>query len=200
MVAKADRRDPEPFGSCPRDDARPERPVVSALLGLGSNLGDRLANLQRGLELLAAQDGVEIVRQSGFIETEPVGGPPQGRYLNGAVEILTTLAPRPLLDVLKRIELEAGRVRTVRNAPRTLDLDLLLYGDQMSTGPDLEIPHPRMLERAFVLEVLVRIAPTRTHPVSGRSLLEHWRELRRRVAPDGCDRGERRSESPGGTP
>lgn len=151
----------------------------SALLGLGSNLGDREGYLRRSLERLASEDGIEVVRVSRFIETEPVGGPPQGPFLNAAAELRTTLEPRALLETLQRVEAELGRVRRGRDEPRTIDLDLLLYDDRIVLEPDLVIPHPRMLERTFVLDVLVEIAPGRRHPATGRTVLEHWSELRR---------------------
>ncbi|MGQ9592800.1 MAG: 2-amino-4-hydroxy-6-hydroxymethyldihydropteridine diphosphokinase, partial [Planctomycetota bacterium] len=151
----------------------------SALVGLGSNLGDREGYLRRSLERLASEEGIEVVRVSRFIETEPVGGPPQGPFLNAAAELGTALEPRALLDVLLRVEAELGRVRRGPNEPRTIDLDLLLYDDRIVEEPGLVIPHPRMLGRAFVLEVLAEIAPGRRHPGSGRTVLEHWSELRR---------------------
>ncbi len=150
----------------------------SVLVALGSNLGDRAGNLRRGLELLAREPGVEVVRVSEVLETEPVGGPSQGPYLNTAAEVVTTLGPRDLLAAIHRTEAALGRVRTVRDGPRTLDLDILLFADEVVREPGLEIPHPRMLERSFVLDPLVRIAPDRRHPVTGRTVLEHWRDLR----------------------
>lgn len=149
----------------------------SVFLGLGSNLGDRERNLRRSLEVLSRREGIEVLRVSRILETKPVGGPPQGDFLNAAAEIRTTLGPRGLLEELKRIEGELGRVPGVRNGPRTIDLDILLYDDLSVEEPDLEIPHPRMLERAFVLDVLVEIAPQKRHPRSGRTIFEHWREL-----------------------
>jgi 2-amino-4-hydroxy-6-hydroxymethyldihydropteridine diphosphokinase len=147
---------------------------VSVLIGIGSNLGDRAANIRRGLALLERPPDVEIVRLSSVRETEPVGGPPQGRYLNAAAEARTTLAPLPLLDALLEVEAAVGRVRSVPNAPRELDLDLLLYGDRIIDLPRLQVPHPRLLERAFVLEPLAEIAPERLHPRTGASLHHHW--------------------------
>ena len=151
---------------------------VSAVLGVGSNLADRQANIARALDLLRAERGIEVLAVSRLIETDPAGGPPQGRYLNGAIEVRTRLEPRELLAALQRIESALGRVRAVRWGPRELDLDILLYGDRVVREPDLEVPHPRMLERAFVLEPLAEIAPARVHPVTGRTILEHWRSLR----------------------
>jgi 2-amino-4-hydroxy-6-hydroxymethyldihydropteridine diphosphokinase len=147
---------------------------ITVLLGIGSNLGDRRRNIRRGLELLREEEGIEVVQVSRLRETEPVGGPPQGKYLNAAAEARTTLPPLELLRVLLRVEAALGRVRTGANAPRELDLDLLLYGDATCDLPELKLPHPRMLERAFVLEPLAEIAPGRIHPRTGKSLLEHW--------------------------
>lgn len=155
---------------------------ISVLLGVGSNLGDRDANISRGLALLGSIPGVETVRESSRFETEPVGGPPQGRYLNAVVELRVTMGPRALLGKLQEIEAALGRVRAERFGPRPLDLDILLYGDIVVSESDLEIPHPRMLERAFVLEPLSEVAPGRNHPLTGRTILYHWLELSARAA------------------
>ena len=101
-----------------------------------------------------------------------LGGP----YLNAAAELLTVLSARSLLEICLAIESELGRVRTGPGAPRTIDLDLLLYGDQVIEEPDLVVPHPRILEREFVLEPLAEIAPARVHPRSGRTFRDHWEE------------------------
>jgi 2-amino-4-hydroxy-6-hydroxymethyldihydropteridine diphosphokinase len=141
-----------------------------ACVGLGSNLGDRAGQLARALEALRATPGVARLEASRLYETEPVG-PPQGRYLNAAARLETTLGPRSLLARLLAIERAAGRVRgTERNAPRTLDLDLLLYGDLCLEEPDLVLPHPRLHQRAFVLEPLCELAPELLHPVLGATI------------------------------
>lgn len=132
--------------------------MITAYVALGSNLGDREAHLARAVEALRATPGVEVEALSTIRETAPVGGPPQGPYLNAVVELRTGLAARTLLERLLEIEAEAGRARgPQRNAPRTLDLDLLLYGDQEIDEPDLVVPHPRMQQRAFVLEPLAEL-------------------------------------------
>jgi 2-amino-4-hydroxy-6-hydroxymethyldihydropteridine diphosphokinase len=142
--------------------------VTRAYLGLGSNLGDRLAHLQRAVDGLAATDAVRVVAVSRVYETEPVGGPSQDDYLNAVVAIDTTLSPRELLDVAMAVEQLANRVRAERWGPRTLDVDVLLFGDRAVQEPDLEIPHPRMGERAFVLAPLHDVAPARvTVPTHG---------------------------------
>jgi 2-amino-4-hydroxy-6-hydroxymethyldihydropteridine diphosphokinase len=135
--------------------------LITAAIGLGSNLGDRRATLEAGLAAIAKLPGTRILRVSSFIETEPVGSIPQPRYLNGAAVINTSLPPRHLLHQLLAIERSLGRDRTKeqRWGPRTLDLDLLLYGDLILNEPGLTIPHPRLHERSFVLLPLVTIAP-----------------------------------------
>jgi len=149
------------------------------LLGVGSNLGDRRRNIERALELLSDAGTLEVVCVSRLIETDPVGGPPQqGLYLNGAAEIRTRLQPRALLEGLHRVEAQLGRLRAVVNGPREIDLDILLYGGEVVRESHLEIPHPRMLERGFVLEPLAEIAPERLHPLSKKTMSEHWRAFR----------------------
>jgi 2-amino-4-hydroxy-6-hydroxymethyldihydropteridine diphosphokinase len=128
-----------------------------AFVGLGSNLGDRLAHLERAAELLAAAG--DAVAASSVYETEPVGGPEQGPYLNAVVELSTTDAPRQILERCRAAERDAGRTRTVRFGPRTLDADVLLVGDERVDEPDLVVPHPRMYERRFVLVPLSELAP-----------------------------------------
>jgi len=151
--------------------------MESVLIGLGSNLGDRAGYLQQAAERLAAVGGVEWRRISSLHETAPVGESDSellgGPYLNGAAEILTSLSPRDLLLRCLAIEADLGRIRTGRNAPRTVDLDLLLFGNLVIEEPGLVIPHPRMLERGFVLEPLAEIAPRRLHPVTRRTIQEH---------------------------
>jgi 2-amino-4-hydroxy-6-hydroxymethyldihydropteridine diphosphokinase len=130
-----------------------------AYLGLGSNVGDRLAHLQAAVDGLAGTDGIEVVAVSPVYETEPVGGPPQDDYLNAVVALDTELTSRDLLDVAHRLEAGEHRVRAERWGPRTLDVDVLLVGDDVVDEPDLVVPHPRMTERAFVLVPLSALAP-----------------------------------------
>jgi 2-amino-4-hydroxy-6-hydroxymethyldihydropteridine diphosphokinase len=142
-----------------------ENMPVTAYIALGSNLGDREANLDRALELLRAAPDVMIVKVSRYHETDPVGGPPgQGKYLNAVAELQVFLEPAELLRVMLDVEHRLGRVRAERFGPRTIDLDLLLYGDKESDEPNLSLPHPRMHERAFVLAPLAEIAPAARHP------------------------------------
>jgi len=151
-----------------------------AFVALGSNLGDRRACLDGALRRLSGTPLVRVLAASDWIETEPVGGPSgQGRYLNGVVELETALAPRELLELLLALEREAGRDRTreQRHGPRTLDLDLLLYGEERLSEPDLLVPHPRLEERIFVLQPLAQIAPERRLPGCRLTVRERLAEL-----------------------
>ncbi len=130
-----------------------------AYLGIGSNLGDRLEYLQLAVDGLAAHDGVEVMAVSQVYETEPVGGPAQGQFLNAVVAVDTTLGAHALLDLAQSLEQEAHRVRGERWGPRTLDVDVLMLGDEEVHDPDLEIPHPRMAVRGFVLAPLHDFLP-----------------------------------------
>jgi 2-amino-4-hydroxy-6-hydroxymethyldihydropteridine diphosphokinase len=130
-----------------------------AYLALGSNLGDRLALLQLGVDALTRVPGIDVRAVSRVYETAPVGGPPQDPYLNAVVAIETTLAPHELLRQCQHIEAMAARERTERWGPRTLDVDILLVDDTRLDTEDLTIPHPRMWERGFVLAPLRDVAP-----------------------------------------
>ena len=141
-------------------------------LSLGSNIGDRAANLRAAMELLAAPD-LRILRASPVYETEPVGCPrPQPWFLNLVVEAATELPPMRLLARTAKIERELGRIRTVRNAPRIIDIDILMYGNSVVHTVRLEIPHPRMAERRFVLAPLADLGPDLRHPVTHRTVRE----------------------------
>ncbi|MGH2674935.1 MAG: 2-amino-4-hydroxy-6-hydroxymethyldihydropteridine diphosphokinase [Actinomycetota bacterium] len=132
--------------------------MTRAYLGLGSNLGDRLENLRRAVELLG-QRGVPIVRSSRVYETEPVGGPPQPEYLNAVVEAEAGGTAWDLLASCREVEQAMGRERAERWGPRVIDVDVLTFGDEVVEEPGLEIPHPRMHERAFVLVPLLELDP-----------------------------------------
>jgi 2-amino-4-hydroxy-6-hydroxymethyldihydropteridine diphosphokinase len=142
---------------------------TTAYVGIGSNLGDRLENLRAAVRDMAGTADVRVVRSSSVYETAPVGGPQQGDFLNAVLEISTELEPHALLEALQRIENELGRVRAERFGPRTIDLDLLLYGDEEIDDPDLTVPHPRMRERAFVVVPLTELGAGNALP-NGRPL------------------------------
>lgn len=146
-------------------------PSPAVFVALGSNLGDREANLARGVRGLRER-GLRITARSSVYETAPVGGPAQGPYLNAVVQAETALGPEQVLASCLGVERDAGRLRTVPNAPRTLDLDLLLYGDAVVDTQALRVPHPRLHERGFVLVPLAEIAPGVRHPVLGLTASE----------------------------
>ena len=141
---------------------------MRAYVGVGANLGDRRHAIERALELLGGRDGVEVVAVSTLRETDPVGFTDQPRFLNGAVAVETELEPRELLDVLLGVERELGRTRDgPRYGPRTIDLDLLVFGDRLVTEPGLTVPHPRLAERTFALEPLAELDPELEIPGRG---------------------------------
>jgi 2-amino-4-hydroxy-6-hydroxymethyldihydropteridine diphosphokinase len=141
--------------------------MATAFVGIGSNLGVRETHLRTALEALAAEEGIALVAVSRLRETEPVGPVEQGPFLNGAVQVTTELPPRELLARLLNIEERLGRVRGERFGPRTIDLDLLVYGDQIVDEPGLRLPHPRLHERRFALEPLAELAPALVVPGRG---------------------------------
>jgi 2-amino-4-hydroxy-6-hydroxymethyldihydropteridine diphosphokinase len=142
--------------------------VTRAYVGLGANLGDRERTLRAAVDALVDEDGIEVVAVSALRETDPVGVGEQPRYLNGAVALETTVSARDLLDRLLAVEQRFGRVRVPgEHAPRTLDLDLLLYGDGEIDEPGLTVPHPRLHERRFVLEPLAELDPGLVIPGRG---------------------------------
>jgi len=151
--------------------------MVTSFIGLGSNIGDRRRYITTAIRQLKTLPSTRVSQISGIIETLPEKGPAQGNYLNCVVQIETDLSPYQLLQALQKIEASLGRYRTVKNAPRTIDLDILLYADTTIHEEGLCIPHPRMLEREFVLVPLREIAPD----VVGRLLGAAGKK--RRVAP-----------------
>ncbi|HKO21408.1 MAG TPA: 2-amino-4-hydroxy-6-hydroxymethyldihydropteridine diphosphokinase [Candidatus Eisenbacteria bacterium] len=152
---------------------------MRAYVGLGSNLGEREATLREALARLGELDGIEVTAISSFRETDPVGNVDQPRFVNAAAALETSLGPRELLDSLLEVERILGRDRSreERWGPRTIDLDLLLYGGETVDEPGLEVPHPRLAERAFVLEPLLELDPGLRLP-QGRALRDlHPAEL-----------------------
>ena len=151
--------------------------IPKVYLGLGSNLGDRQAALERATERLSGL-GIHILRQSSIWETEPQDLPGQPWFLNLVIEAETSLMPRQLLKRVQRVENSFGRKRSVSKGPRVIDIDILLYGDVVMLTPELEIPHPRMVVRRFVLEPLAELAPELRHPRTGRTVEEMLVEVR----------------------
>jgi 2-amino-4-hydroxy-6-hydroxymethyldihydropteridine diphosphokinase len=155
---------------------------VTAYIALGSNLGDRAQHLDQALQFLGQSPGVAVAKVSSYHETDPVGGPAgQGKFLNAAAELRTTLEADELLRLLLEIESKLGRVRHERHGPRTVDLDLLLFDLEVKAASfdsfDLIVPHPRMQERLFVLEPLAEIAPFAVHPGLGSTIQDLLRRL-----------------------
>ena len=135
-------------------------------IGIGSNQGRREKNIEAALDFLGRAEGITVEKVSSVIETDPQGGPPQGKFLNAVVKIRTTLPPAKLLALLQDIERKLKRARTLKDGPRTIDLDILLYGDEEIDQEGLSVPHPRMCRRLFVLRPLLEIEPAvlDTHP------------------------------------
>ena len=147
--------------------------MTSVLIGLGSNLGDRPQNLTAAWSEIENHPRIHAVRLSRFYETEPVGGPAgQPKYLNAAGIFETEMTSQELFGILQRIENQLGRIRDVYHGPRTIDLDLLLFGTELYSNETLVIPHPRMHQRIFVLEPSVEIAPDFIHPLLQKTLSE----------------------------
>jgi len=150
--------------------------LSQAFLSLGSNIGDREAQLRDAMRRLE-ESGVHIVRRSSIHETEPEDVLDQPRFLNMAIEIETELSAEELLQTIHKIEADLGRERTIPKGPRTIDIDILLYADTVFETPQLEIPHPRMAQRRFVLEPLAEIASDVRDPVTGKTVREMLADL-----------------------
>jgi 2-amino-4-hydroxy-6-hydroxymethyldihydropteridine diphosphokinase len=146
-------------------------------LGLGSNLNDRHAYLENAISQLDANKNIQVRTRSSILETDPIGKIPQPKYLNMVVEIETCLSPKELLNVCLEIEADNGRVRTEKWGPRTLDIDILFYGDEVVDTHGLKIPHPELAQRRFVLEPMAEIAPDFKHPKSKDSILAMLQRL-----------------------
>lgn len=146
--------------------------MKKAYIALGSNLGKRIENLKRALELLNMEQDISVLKVSPVYETAPVGGPEQGQFLNACASLETDLPPEELLLKMLHIEDELGRVREERWGPRLIDLDLLIYEDKIVNTELLELPHPRLVERGFVLVPLADIAPKLIVPGYDKTITE----------------------------
>lgn len=146
--------------------------MAVAYLGLGSNLGNRRIIMDRAVKKLNSHKQVQVLAVAGYIETDPVGYLNQGRFLNSAVAVETSLAPHELLNAVQDVERHFGRERLIRWGPRTLDIDILLYDDIVLNTAELTIPHPRLVEREFVLVPLAEIAPDVVVPTTDRTVKE----------------------------
>jgi 2-amino-4-hydroxy-6-hydroxymethyldihydropteridine diphosphokinase len=149
---------------------------VTVYLGLGANLGDRLQNICSAVAKLTSRPGIDFDPEfdaASIYETSPIGGPPdQGPYLNTVIRIRTSLSPEDLLEMCLSVERSLGRIRTERNGPRVIDIDILLFGDLVFDVAGLTIPHPRMHERRFVLEPLADLSPDLVHPGLGGTVTD----------------------------
>ncbi|MEM8779793.1 MAG: 2-amino-4-hydroxy-6-hydroxymethyldihydropteridine diphosphokinase [Cyanobacteria bacterium P01_G01_bin.49] len=143
--------------------------VTKCAIALGSNLGNSKEILEKAIIVLSKNTTINLIAYSHWYQTTPIG-PPQPDYLNGCAILDTRSTPEQLLKILLEIEQKFGRIRREKWGPRTLDLDLLFYGDLILNTPSLEVPHPRMIERAFVLVPLFEIAPTWIHPIAKKTI------------------------------
>lgn len=165
---------PLPFGCV---SVKITRGWQQVFLAVGSNIGDTRAYIEEGIRALNKREDIRVKRVSELIVTAPYGGVEQDDFLNGALEIETLLEPDELLEVLHRVEQEAGRTREIHWGPRTLDLDIIFYGDRIYESDTLTIPHRDMVNRSFVLQPLSEIAPGFLHPVYHKSVMELWEKL-----------------------
>lgn len=170
---------PIPFGTVFVEASRVWEKVY---LSIGSNMGDRRGQIESAIQLLKETPGVELVKVSEMIETEPYGYVDQDKFLNGCIAIKTWLPPEVLLKRMQEIEYKLHRERLIHWGPRTLDLDMLLYGDKIIHTETLSVPHPDMTNRQFVLEPLDEIAPWAWHPVEKKTIHQLWEALKEREA------------------
>ncbi len=152
--------------------------MTKVYVGLGSNLGNKRENLVNAINTIDTYEEICVIDKSDFYETAPVGGPPQPDYVNCAIELETEFSPQTLLKEFKKIERKLGRQPDARWGPRTIDLDILLYGDRIVNNHNLRIPHERMHERTFVLAPLCEISPDIKHPVLKLNISELLEKLR----------------------
>jgi len=148
--------------------------MAIVLIGVGSNLGDRLSHIEKAREILKKSPQIKILAESAIYETVPQGGPPQGFFLNSVWKLETTLEPVALFKELQSLELKLGRVRKEINGPRTIDLDILDYDGMILETPELTLPHPRLHEREFVLRPIFNLVPDWIHPKLRKSAGELW--------------------------
>ena len=153
-------------------------PIFEVYLGLGSNLGDRKRNIEKAIDLLGKTSNIKTSSISKFYETAPIGLKDQPNFLNAAIKVETTLKPLKLLAVCQSIERRLKRVRTIRWGPRTIDIDILLYGDLIIKSDKLTIPHPEMHKREFVLKPLNDIAPSVIHSLNGKTVAELYEQFK----------------------
>jgi 2-amino-4-hydroxy-6-hydroxymethyldihydropteridine diphosphokinase len=151
--------------------------MATSYIAVGSNLGDRKENLKTAKDYLEKIEGIQFLKSSSVYETEPVGGPPQGKYLNAVWKVETSLEPKQLLEKLLGIEAQMGRIRKEKNGPRPIDLDILFYEDRILHESDLEIPHPQLQTREFVLKPLMDLAPDFVHPELKKTVREMYETL-----------------------
>jgi 2-amino-4-hydroxy-6-hydroxymethyldihydropteridine diphosphokinase len=149
----------------------------TAYLGIGSNLGSPLENCQRSFALMGGHPKIEVIGRSSFYETEPVGPRNQNWFINAVAEVSTDLEPLPLLEALLEIESAMGRVRNEKWGPRLIDLDILLYENKIVKDKRLEIPHPEMLHRNFVLAPLTELSPDLVHPIENKTIQQLLSEM-----------------------